>query len=250
MILRGLLFDAAGCLIVPREPVGETYARAARRQGVEIPGWRLDDAFRRVVARAEPVDPAEAGEPERVGRERAWWRGIVRSTFLAADSTVRFGDPEELFRELFDHFALAEAWSLADGARDALLALRARNLELGVASNFDHRLPGILEGLGIIDLFRSVTIPSRCGFSKPDPRFFAAAVAALGTAAAETVHVGNDPERDEAAARAAGLGALRVDARAGGADGWRDLPARLDALATLGDRPGERTRQRGDGSTP
>jgi putative hydrolase of the HAD superfamily len=238
MSVRGLLVDAAGCLITPREPVGETYARAARRQGVTLPGWRVDDAFRRVIARAEPMVFPEVPETDRPARERTWWRAIVRSTFLAADSTVRFPDPEALFGELFDHFSRGDAWALAEDARPTLVALRRRKLALGVASNFDHRLLGILEAVGISDIFDSVMIPSRCGFAKPDARFFQAAAAALGTPRAETVHVGDDPERDVAAARAAGLQSLRL--RTGeSSGGWPDLPARVDALATLDDRPGD-----------
>jgi putative hydrolase of the HAD superfamily len=251
--IRGVLVDAAGCLIRPAEPVGETYARAARAQGVDLPGWRLDDAFARVIARAEPVRYAGTDASGRIERERAYWRAIVRSTFLAADSTVRFPDPDGLFEALFDHFARGAAWTLAAGAREGLSALRARNLRLGVASNFDHRLPMILEEIGIKDVFHSLTIPSGCGRAKPDPGFFAAAVAELGTAPAETVHCGDHPERDLAAARSAGLRALRLSAEpdAQGA-GWADLPARVDALATL--EPAEPTHApsgpSGDGDEP
>ncbi|MGH0034848.1 MAG: HAD-IA family hydrolase [Myxococcota bacterium] len=250
MTPRGVLVDAAGCLIHPREPVGATYARAARRQGVDLPAWRVDDAFRRVVARAEPMvfpDVPPAARPE---RERAWWRGVVRSTFLAVDSTVRFPDAEALFAGLFEHFAGGGAWSLAPGARQALATLRADGLALGVASNFDHRLPDILEELEMAILFDSITIPSTCGFAKPDPAFFRAATSALGTAPGETLHLGNDPERDVAAARAAGLAALQWP---GGSPedpkDWRALPARIRAAATLERRPAPPAPHSGDEPT-
>ena len=97
----------------PREPIGETYARAARAQGAEISAWRIEDAFRRVFAAAEPmVFPGE--EPAKIPeRERAWWRERIRATFRAADATARFADIEAFFAALWEHFARAESLLLA-----------------------------------------------------------------------------------------------------------------------------------------
>ena len=53
--VRGLLLDAAGTLIHPHEPVGETYARVARAHGALISPWRIEEAFRRVFATEAPM---------------------------------------------------------------------------------------------------------------------------------------------------------------------------------------------------
>ena len=76
--LRAVLLDAAGTLIHPRESIGETYARAGRAEGAEIPARRLEDAFRRVFAAAEPM--VFPGRPlaEVPDLERAWWHERVR----------------------------------------------------------------------------------------------------------------------------------------------------------------------------
>ena len=54
-MIRAVLFDAAGTLIELREPVGEIYAREASAQGLSISARRLDDAFRRIFSRADPM---------------------------------------------------------------------------------------------------------------------------------------------------------------------------------------------------
>src|SRR5262245_66581227 len=99
---RAVLFDAAGTLIDPREPIGATYARIAEKYGARISAWRLGDAFARVW-RAAPamVFPGLAREAAAL-REREAWRSIVRQTFLAADSAVRPADLDACFAELFD----------------------------------------------------------------------------------------------------------------------------------------------------
>jgi len=218
--LRAVLLDAAGTLIHPRQPVGESYARIAREHGVDLPAWRLDDAFRRVLRSAPSMLAADdAGE-------RAWWREIVRATFRAADQMQRFADFDACFDALFAHFAAPEAWRAAADAQAALTTLHQAGRRVAVASNFDYRLPALLSGLGLTRDLDLIWLPRNAGVAKPDPRFFVSACERLGVAPAEAVAVGDDPALDLAAARRAGLRAIDVASLASlGA-----LPARIDAL--------------------
>ena len=220
MRLRAVLLDAAGTLIHLREPVGESYARIAREHGVDVPGWRVDDAFRRVLRAAPPMLAADDD------RERAWWRDIVRATFRAADQMQHFADFDACFAALFGHFARSDAWRVADDAPAALETLRRAGRRVAVASNFDHRLPALLAGLGLARDLDLVWLPRDAGVAKPDPRFFLAACERLEVAPAEAVAVGDDPELDLETARRAGLRAIDVASLASlGA-----LPAQIDAL--------------------
>jgi len=55
-----------------------------------------------------------------------------------------------------------------------------------------------------------VWLPSDAGAVKPDPRIFTSALAELGVPPERALAVGNDPERDLAGARAAGVRAVDV----------------------------------------
>jgi HAD superfamily hydrolase (TIGR01509 family) len=79
-----------------------------------------------------------------------------------------------------------------------------------MVSNFDHRLPAVLEALGLAPLLDVVVLPADAGAAKPDPRIFQLALARLGVAAAEALYVGDDAEDDVAGATAAGLRAVDV----------------------------------------
>jgi putative hydrolase of the HAD superfamily len=208
--LQAVLFDAAGTLLELREPVGESYARIAAGYGARVPASRLEEAFRRILAAAPPMAfPGEA--PAQVAaRERAWWRDVVRGTFRAADGAARFTDFEACFETLWRHFASPDAWRLAPGAEAALTALARAGLRLGVLSNFDQRLHGLLAGLGIQDRFEVVVLPADAGAAKPAARIFEVALARLGLPAGAVLYVGDDADHDVAAARAAGLRAVRV----------------------------------------
>lgn len=225
--VRGVLFDATGTLIRPAEAIGESYARIARQHGLEISPWRLEDAFRRVHAKAPPMVFPQASAPERERRERAWWRDLVRQTFRAADSAARAGDEDALFEALWQHFARASAWRALPGARETLEALRARGVATAVVSNFDHRLPGLLSGLGLASLLDGVFLPGNTGAAKPDPGIFRAALEALGLEAAACACVGDDPERDLAPARRLGMTAID----AGRLATLADLPDRIQVTA-------------------
>jgi len=228
-----VLFDATGTLIELREGVGDTYARVARRHGVELPAWRIDDAWKRVVARREPrcFPGAAASEVPRL--EREWWRGVVRATFRATDQTAVFPDFEAFFDELYAGYATAGAWRLRPDVAETLAALRAGGWRLAIVSDFDHRLTDVLEALGIAQLFEAVILTGPLGVTKPDPAPFRAALEALGLSPAEVIYVGDDPPRDLAGARAAGLQALDVRSLAR----FAELPAHLATLS--GPRPQE-----------
>lgn len=234
--LRALLADAHGTLIETREPVGETYARLAGEHGVEIPPWRLDDAFRRVVARAGPIAySADWTSPRaRAEDERSWWHARVRETFRAADQTLAFDDFGAFFEAVFAHYAGATAWRACPGARESLERARALGLATGVVSNFDHRLPQILQAIGIDAFLDFVAIPSQGHRPKPSTEGLEAALAALACPAEAALYTGDDAPGTLEAFRALGVRVCSV-AELGG--DLRGLPERLDAIATLPDEP-------------
>jgi putative hydrolase of the HAD superfamily len=221
---RAALFDATGTLIALREPVGDTYARIAAEHGIGVSAWRLGDAFRRVIARSDPT-VLPAGSPETTAaREREAWREIVRQTFLAADTATAQRDLGGVSDALFAHFGRAAAWRVREGAEEALCGLREAGVATAVVSNFDGRLRGILDGLGLGRHLDLVWLPADAGAAKPDPAIFTGALRALGVAPSRALFVGDDAARDLAGARAAGIAAA-VDA--GSLATLADLPSRF-----------------------
>jgi len=205
-----MLFDAAGTLIRPREPVAATYARFFAEQGASVPASRLAEAFSRVLHSMPPMVFPDADRARTHALERGWWHELVRRTLRTADGSARPRDFEACFDALFTHYATPEAWEPMPGARAALDALAARGLRLAVVSNFDHRLPPLLEALGLGARIERVVLPAEAGAAKPDPRIFRVALAALDVAPAEAAYVGDDPDDDHAGASAAGLWAIDV----------------------------------------
>ena len=90
------------------------------------------------------------------------------------------------------------------GAADLLTRLRPRTLI--AVSDFDPEAK--LEALGLRHHFDHTYAAERYGALKPDPSVFRAALADLGIAPSTLLHVGDRPDTDGLAARAAGCRAL------------------------------------------
>jgi putative hydrolase of the HAD superfamily len=174
--------------------------------------------------------------PESIpGLERQVWRGIVRTVFEGAGLLPAFapGAFDAYFEAVYRHFEDPAVWDVYPDVEPALSALGALGCPLGVVSNFDSRVLGILDGLGLGPRFASVTLSSQAGATKPDAVIFARALAAHGVDGSRAIHVGDSPVEDFSGARAAGLRAVLID-RAGRHTGRPDL-VRVDSLGALAD---------------
>ena len=185
-MIRALTFDMTGTLAVPHPSVGAVYAGIATRHGMDADAMALDAvfpaAFRAVMARwAMPF-----------GRDNAdalrFWGAVIEQTF-------GHELPWELVCDCYDAFAQAGAWRVLPGVREALAWAHALTLPLAVVSNFDCRLPGLLDALEL-GPFACVVTSAQVGRAKPDPAPLLAACAQLGIPPAEVLHVG-DSERED-----------------------------------------------------
>lgn len=210
-MIRTVFFDAAGTLLEVAEPVGETYARFARRAGRSVEAAALEKGFRGAFAAAPPLAFPGAAADELRSRERNWWRLLVADAFTRAGCTLPAEVLEAVFGGVFAHFAQADAWRLFPEVPRTLAGLRERGLKLAVVSNFDARLRGLLQCLGIAPRFDAVVVSSECGYAKPAPEIFAAALRVTGARPHATLHVGDSEALDVRGARAAGLSALHLD---------------------------------------
>lgn len=190
--VSALLVDAGNTLLQPSESVGETYARMGRPHGVtdapEVVMSRFMAAFR------------DWEGPRYQGDGRPFWRAVVAGATGCAD--------QDYFEALYSYYALPEAWIVAEGAVETFGALRARGVTVAVVSNWDTRLRGLLEALGLMASLDAAVISAEVGIEKPDPALYRHACEVLGVAPAQALHIGDHPKKDAAAARAAGCRAL------------------------------------------
>ena len=210
-----VFFDAGHTLIHPEPPVGQVYAAALQRHGLQRdPGdveRRFNEAWQDV---REKIEPGRLPYGNSDAEARSWWRRVVkRSCQLWGASEVL----EEVFEDLWEHFASPGAWSLYEDALPTIEKLRARDIGLGLISNWDSRLVHVLEGLDLWQLLEVRIVSFDVGAEKPDPRIFRRALTQADVSAERALHVGNAYEEDVLGALRAGMQALwlrRDDAEA------------------------------------
>lgn len=200
---HAVFFDAVGTVIFPSPTASVVYVDVAARYGLTLDPaavkTRLWQQFR-----AEDLADREVNWTTSEEHEEDRWRAIV---FAAID-----GATEQLFQELYLHFAKPTAWSVPPAAAECIARLHSRGLKLGLASNYDSRLVSVVEGTPALHPLRArLVISSLEGVRKPGRRFFEAVSRTAGCDPADILFVGDDVENDYKGATAAGMQAVLLD---------------------------------------
>ncbi|MBI4527935.1 MAG: HAD-IA family hydrolase [Deltaproteobacteria bacterium] len=233
MALKAVFFDAAGTLFKTVRPVGESYARFAQKYGMDVAPADLSARFHVRFSDAPPLAFPGAPPDQIPQLERDWWKNLVREIFQPWGP---FRDFEEYFSDLFAYFKRADSWSLYADTVETLSTLKGRGFILVVVSNFDSRVLGIIEGLGIAPWFDSVIISSQVGYAKPAPEIFHSALSLHELDADEALHIGDSLDKDVAGARNAGLTGVWLNRRGFSAAGSSTEVRSLNELVAIADR--------------
>lgn len=197
-------FDVAGTLLHFARPVSRIYAEAAVRHGIPANDAEIDARLPEAFVQAGAI--IDASEADVGGAERRWWRRVLAGALALPMEDERLNS---CFPELFDYYASGDAWRMHAGLPDFLAALREAGYRLAICSNFDARLFGLLQQLGISEYFEVVVLPRHARAQKPAAAIFHAVSAAFDVAPAACLHIGDSVENDVVAARLAGLQALQ-----------------------------------------
>lgn len=227
--IRAITLDVTQTLIhCPR--LGEIYAEVLGRHGIEVApgdaGRLVRTVWQEMSCSADPARDRFRSHPD---GEAGWWRAFLERfcALLGSPPPSRFAAAE-----LFHRFGKAEAWEVFPDVPGTLVRLERMGLELAVISNWDHRLPALLDDLNLASHFRAIVFSGEVGVEKPHPDIFAAALAELGMSAEEVLHVGDSRIDDLEGAEAAGLHARQL---------LRSFPRRgsleRSAIKSLGDLP-------------
>ncbi len=210
-----VLFDVGQTLVGPNGSYAAVYVRVLAELGLELEAGLVERSIRETsVEAARLVPPGGDRFSYFAGGERPYWLWFVGRVLRGA--TGRGVDPEFASRaldRLWVEFGRAAAWRVYEDAVPTLEALRAEGRRLGVVSNWDSRLPRLLETLGLAHYFEVLGVSHLEGVEKPDPALFHRVLQRMGARPGDALHVGNEAALDVAGARAAGIPAVLIDRR-------------------------------------
>ena len=131
-----------------------------------------------------------------------WWLTIFDDLFPHSPKTAR--RMWELFKQ--NHFD-----SLFPDTLPILQRLEARNVRLGIVSNYGTHLLDLLPRLGIFDYFDFIIVSAIVGITKPDPRIFKIAVEEAGVPTHQILYVGDNYVDDIEGANNVGIDAVLIN---------------------------------------
>jgi putative hydrolase of the HAD superfamily len=202
-----LFLDAGGTLISMDFP---RIARELAALGAPCSA----EALARAEAAARPLVSrmiASGGSTEGRGTF-SFFVGNVLQQVLSLDTETCTALVDQLVPRIRVPGRALELWCLVlPGVPPALARLREAGVQLVVVSNADGTVEEGLTRVGLRSHLDVVIDSAVVGFEKPDPRIFAAALAAGRCDPARTLHVGDVYAADVLGARAAGLPAVLLD---------------------------------------
>ena len=212
-----ITFDCTGTLFEGIKPVGEQYMQALCEvrggAAVTLDESALDRAFLTAYNRATSERPCFGyGQCEAY----EWWRDVVYESFstagLPADASAAL--LPDTFDILWHRFCTRDGFQLRAHAGECLERLHAwresqpegERTRIAVISNWDDRLPALLDDLGVLSDMDAVITSREIGAEKPDSRIFEAARERLGVPrSARCIHIGDSWSRDVLGAHDSGF---------------------------------------------
>jgi HAD superfamily hydrolase (TIGR01509 family) len=177
--LAAVLFDWDGTLVNTAEASYRCYAKLFGAYGIAFDR----EAFQRTYSPNWHLTYTALGLPEEcwVEADRVW--------------LAHYGDEQVV---------------LIEGAREALLRVRAAGFTMGIVTSGDRvRVARELDDLSLASLFDVVVCAEDIVHRKPHPEALLLALEKLGLAPGEAIYVGDSPE-DVQMARAAGVTAVGI----------------------------------------
>jgi putative hydrolase of the HAD superfamily len=199
-----VFFDVDFTLIHPGPRFqGAGYQESCARHGVAVDALRFDAA---VAGAASVLDSAELYDA----------RLYVQYTRRIIELMGGTGpEVDRVAEEMYDEWAEHRHFSLYEDVPDALRALAAAGLRLGLISNSHRCLASFQTHFELEGLISATVSSSDHGFMKPHPSIFHAALALVQVPADQAVMVGDSLTHDAAGAVRAGLAGVWL-ARGGG----------------------------------
>lgn len=139
-----------------------------------------------------------------------WWAELLPNFEEALiGCELSASEARSLAKKMRSAYTDIAEWRIFEDTRPVLEELQREGWTHAILSNHVPELTQIIEGLGIRDLFVSITNSAETGFEKPHPQAFQAALATLHVPA-NVWMIGDNVHADVLGAESAGIRAILV----------------------------------------
>ncbi|MEI7814265.1 MAG: HAD-IA family hydrolase [Coriobacteriia bacterium] len=209
--LRAVFFDVGNTLIRPHPSVSEVVRQVLAEEGHVNDLSAIDDLMPLVDEYYEDRYQSDDTFWTDEDRTSQVWVGMY--SLLCRNLGIDDG-AERIATRVYQEFGDPSRWEAYPDVLPAFRRLRERGLRLGLISNWDDRLAGLIEGMGLASELETIVSSADVGLHKPDPRIFELACARLGVEPEAAAHVGDHHYADIVGARAVGMRPVLIDRHA------------------------------------
>ncbi|MBI5232211.1 MAG: HAD-IA family hydrolase [Coriobacteriales bacterium] len=211
-MIRAVFFDVGNTLLYPYPSVSEVVRQVLETEGHvhdldAIDAWMpLVDEYYEERYREDDTFWTDEGATHEV------WVGMY--ALLCRKLGVE-EDAERLAHAVYEEFGDASRWRAYEDVGRTFGMLRECGVKIGLISNWDSRLRGIIERLGLGEYVDTIVSSADVGLHKPDPRIFELALGHVGVSARDAAHVGDHEYADVLGATGVGMTPVLIDRHGG-----------------------------------
>ena len=210
---KAAFVDVGGTLLHPAESIGTTYSKFLAQFDIDSNPGIIDGNFSHIFNKLKLEARSTGTTAYGTSKDSAkiFWRSVFQQcippTELSADTR------EQIFEGVYSHYGTKEAWALFPESIPFLEELRRRRVPTFIVSNWDARLPELLEKTGIMDWVDGCIGSYFMNSEKPDSRIFQHALKALpdGLNPIDVLHIGDNPDEDGIGAKGCGIAFAHIE---------------------------------------
>lgn len=236
MKIRAVFFDAGETLLSPHPSFEELFCTTLAECGSEVIPEDVSEVVGSLTSTlTDFLDQTSMSTWSTSAQASRQFWGLFYAQLLdrlgVADSDQKLADA------VYGRFTSYDSYRLFEDSLPAIQALREAGLAVGLISNFEGWLEGMLTQMGVADSFEPMIISGKEGLEKPDPAIFNLALERARVSGSQSAYVGDHPRLDVEASKAVGMTGILIDrkGRHPGFEGHRieslsDLLPLLEAL--------------------
>lgn len=203
---KQLYLDVGNTMLFPKQSPGLVYAKIAAEFGLVANPEVLKQAFKTywqtTVEWRYQKNQGQCSE----ALLQEFWQRLVNQCFEHAKLRL----PRAAFKKIYEYYAQAAAWDVNQPILACVQSLLQQGWQVGLLSNWDFRLPTILQQLGINHYFSPCIFSAKAGWEKPHPKIYELAIQKAKVKATHILMIGDSLVNDVQTPKAMGMHALHL----------------------------------------
>ncbi len=194
MSIKAIFLDVEGTFLKIKPSVGEIYAKIWEYWNYSLDSELIQERFKKAYQEVFKKNFFKKWDTQSC---KLAWKKVFSLTFeFLKLENGKENILEEAFQRAYNFFATKECVEIVPGFKEFLFLVKTKNLKLGIISNWDNRLYGILKEYQILNQFDGIFLGCEVNYFKPHLQIFKKALENFQVKPQESLMIGDSLEED------------------------------------------------------